>query len=92
MPAGYSLKWSGEYGFELRANERLKIILPVVFAVIFLLLYMVFHSIAEAVVLILPTVYAMTGGLLLQWWLVAPSVSRSGWVILRYSGSPSRPA
>ena len=69
MPAGYSLKWSGEYEFELRAKERLKIILPVVFAVIFLLLYMVFHSIAEAVVLILPTVYAMTGGLLLQWWL-----------------------
>jgi len=25
--------------------------------------------VAEAVVLILPTVYAMTGGLLLQWWL-----------------------
>jgi Cu(I)/Ag(I) efflux system membrane protein CusA/SilA len=69
MPAGYSLKWSGEYEFELRAKERLKIIVPVVFAVIFLLLYMVFHSIAEAVVLILPTVYAMTGGLLLQWWL-----------------------
>jgi Cu(I)/Ag(I) efflux system membrane protein CusA/SilA len=69
MPAGYSLKWSGEYEFELRAKERLKIILPVVFAVIFLLLYMVFHSVAEAVVLILPTVYAMTGGLLLQWWL-----------------------
>ena len=69
MPAGYSLKWSGEYEFELRAKERLKIILPVVFALIFLLLYMVFHSLAEAVVLILPTVYAMTGGLLLQWWL-----------------------
>src|ERR1022692_5078818 len=69
MPAGYSLKWSGEYEFELRAKERLKIILPVVFAVIFLLLYMVFHSVAEAVVLILPTIYAMSGGLLLQWWL-----------------------
>jgi Cu(I)/Ag(I) efflux system membrane protein CusA/SilA len=69
MPAGYSLKWSGEYEFELRAKDRLKIILPVVFAVIFLLLYMLFHSVAEAVVLILPTVYAMTGGLLLQWWL-----------------------
>jgi len=69
MPAGYSLKWSGEYEFELRAKERLKIILPVVFALIFLLLYMVFHSVAEAIVLILPVAYAMTGGLLLQWWL-----------------------
>jgi Cu(I)/Ag(I) efflux system membrane protein CusA/SilA len=37
--------------------------------IIFLLLYMVFHSVAEAVVLIVPTIYAMTGGLLLQWLL-----------------------
>jgi Cu(I)/Ag(I) efflux system membrane protein CusA/SilA len=69
LPAGYSLKWSGEYEFELRARERLKVILPVVFFVIFLLLYMVFHSLAEALVLIFPTIYAMSGGLLLQWYL-----------------------
>ena len=69
LPAGYSLKWSGEYEFELRARERLKVILPVVFFAIFLLLYMVFHSLAEALVLIFPTIYAMTGGLLLQWYL-----------------------
>ncbi len=69
LPAGYSLKWSGEYEFELRAKERLKIILPVVFVTIFLLLYMVFRSLTEALVLIVPTLYAMTGGLLLQWYL-----------------------
>ena len=69
LPAGYSLKWSGEYEFELRARERLKIIVPIAFFVIFLLLYMVFHSLTEALVLIFPTVYAMTGGLLLQWYL-----------------------
>jgi Cu(I)/Ag(I) efflux system membrane protein CusA/SilA len=69
LPAGYSYKWSGEYEFELRAKQRLRIILPVVFFVIFLLLYMVFHSVAESVVLILPTIYAMSGGLLLQWFL-----------------------
>ena len=69
LPAGYSLKWSGQYEFELRAKERLKIILPIVFISIFLLLYMVFHSVTEALVLIFPTLYAMTGGLLLQWYL-----------------------
>ncbi len=66
LPAGYTYKWSGEYEFELRAKERLQLILPVVFCVIFLLLYMVFHSIAEAAVLIFPTIYALTGGLILQ--------------------------
>jgi copper/silver efflux system protein len=67
MPAGYTYRWAGEYEFELRAKERLKIILPIVFFVIFILLYMVFKSAAEAAVLIFPTLYAMSGGLLLQW-------------------------
>lgn len=69
LPLNYGFKWSGEYEFELRARQRLKLILPIVFFLIFLLLYMVFHSVAEAVVLIVPTIYAMTGGLLLQWLL-----------------------
>jgi Cu(I)/Ag(I) efflux system membrane protein CusA/SilA len=69
LPAGYAYQWSGEYEFELRAKERLKIIMPVVFLIIFLLLYLVFHSVTEAFVLIIPTVYAMTGGLILQWLL-----------------------
>ncbi len=69
LPANYTFQWSGEYELELRARKRLQLILPVVFFVIFLLLYLVFHSVAEALVLIFPTIYAMSGGLLLQWLL-----------------------
>ncbi len=69
LPAGYTWRWAGEYEFEVRAKERLKIILPIVFFAIFLLLYMVFKSALEAAVLIVPTLYAMSGGLLMQWWL-----------------------
>jgi copper/silver efflux system protein len=65
-PPGFTYKWAGEYEFELRAKQRLQVILPIVFFVIFLLLYMVFHSVAEAAVLIFPTIYALTGGLILQ--------------------------
>jgi len=79
MPSGCTYQWSGEYEFELRAKKRLKIILPVVFVVIFLLLYMVFHSITEAMVLIFPTFYAMTGGLILQW-LLGYNFSVAVWV------------
>ncbi|HZC45451.1 MAG TPA: CusA/CzcA family heavy metal efflux RND transporter [Candidatus Acidoferrum sp.] len=67
LPAGYTAKWSGEYEFQLRARKRLTFILPIVFGLIFVLLYMLFQSVTEAIVLILPTVYAMTGGLLLQY-------------------------
>lgn len=79
LPAGYIYTWSGEYEFELRAKERFKIILPVVFFVIFLLLYMIFHNVTESMVLIFPTFYAMTGGLILQW-LLGYNFSVAVWV------------
>jgi len=66
LPPGFTYKWSGEYEFELRAKERLQLILPMVFFVIFMLLYVVFHSVTEAAVLIFPTIYALMGGLILQ--------------------------
>jgi copper/silver efflux system protein len=66
LPPDFTYKWSGEYEFELRAKERLQLILPIVFFVIFMLLYVVFHSVTEAAVLIFPTIYALTGGLILQ--------------------------
>jgi len=69
LQPGHTYKWAGEYEFEVRAKERLKFIVPIVFFVIFLLLYMIFHSVAEAAVLIFPAFYAMTGGLILQYWL-----------------------
>ncbi|HEV2215107.1 MAG TPA: efflux RND transporter permease subunit, partial [Terracidiphilus sp.] len=79
LPAGYTWKWAGEYEFEMRARQRLKIILPIVFCLIFLLLYMVFKSALEAVVLVVPTLYAMSGGLLLQW-LLGFNFSVAVWV------------
>jgi Cu(I)/Ag(I) efflux system membrane protein CusA/SilA len=72
VPAGYTYLWSGEYEFQVRARQRLAIIVPLVLFVIFTLLYLLFHSVAEAVVLIVPVAYALSGGLVLQWWLGYP--------------------
>ena len=69
LPPGYSLSWSGQYEFQLRAKERLKILLPIVFFVIFILLYMTFHSVSESIILMIAVVYAMTGGVILQYLL-----------------------
>jgi Cu(I)/Ag(I) efflux system membrane protein CusA/SilA len=66
-PPDTPLKWLGAYEFQLRARKRLKVILPISFLLIFVLLYMLFQSVTESIVLILPTVYAMTGGLLVQY-------------------------
>ncbi|HET7213275.1 MAG TPA: efflux RND transporter permease subunit, partial [Terriglobia bacterium] len=78
-PPGVSYRWSGEYEFEIRAKKRLELIIPLVFFVIFLLLYLVFRSATEAGVLILPTFYALTGGLILQW-LLGYQFSVAVWV------------
>ena len=67
VPAGYNLKWSGEYEFEMRAKRRLMLILPAVFAAIFVLLYMLLNSVPETLMLLFPCAFALTGGLLLQY-------------------------
>jgi len=69
MPAGYTLNWAGQYEFQVRARQRFQILIPIVFFLIFMLLYMTFHSVSEAVIVMLSVVYAMTGGVILQWWL-----------------------
>ena len=69
LPAGYTLAWTGQYEFQVRAQERLQVLIPIVFFLIFILLYMTFRSVSEAVIVMLSVVYAMTGGVILQWWL-----------------------
>lgn len=78
-PSGYSLSWSGQYEFQLRAKERLKILLPIVFFVIFILLYMTFHSVSESIILMIAVVYAMTGGVILQY-LLGYNFSVAVWI------------
>ena len=69
LPPGYTVQWTGQYEFQLRAERRLMVVVPIVFFVIFVLLYLTFHSAAEAAIVMLSVVYAMTGGVILQWWL-----------------------
>ena len=79
LPAGYTLQWTGQYEFQVRARERLRILIPIVFFVIFILLYMTFHSASEAAIVMLSVVYAMTGGIVLQW-LLGYNFSVAVWV------------
>ena len=69
LPPGYTLQWTGQYEFQVRARERLQILIPIVLFVIFMLLYMTFNAVSEALIVMLSVVYAMTGGVILQWLL-----------------------
>ncbi|HWK09620.1 MAG TPA: efflux RND transporter permease subunit, partial [Vicinamibacterales bacterium] len=79
LPAGYTLLWTGQYEFQVRARERLRVLIPLVFFIIFVLLYMTFHSVSEATIVMLSVVYAMTGGVILQW-LLGYNFSVAVWV------------
>ena len=63
----------------MRARERLTLLLPIVFFVIFLLLYITFHSAREATIVMLSAVFAMTGGVVLQW-LLGYNFSVAVWI------------
>jgi len=79
LPPGYTLLWTGQYEFQVRARERLQLLLPIVFFIIFVLLYMTFRSVSEATIVMLSVVYAMTGGVILQW-LLGYNFSVAVWV------------
>lgn len=79
LPPGYFLSWSGQYEFQLRARQRLMVLLPIVFFVIFILLYMTFHSISESIILMIAVLYAMTGGIFLQY-ILGYNFSVAVWV------------
>jgi Cu(I)/Ag(I) efflux system membrane protein CusA/SilA len=79
LPAGYSLQWTGQYEFQVRARERLRILVPIVLFIIFMLLYVTFRSASEATIVMLSVVYAMTGGVILQW-LLGYNFSVAVWI------------
>jgi copper/silver efflux system protein len=65
MPPGYYIEWSGQYENQIRAKERLQIVIPIVLVIIFVMLYMTYHSAKEALHVILAVPFALTGGVFL---------------------------
>ena len=63
LPAGYSLAWSGQYQYMVRAEERLRVIGPVILAIIVLLLYIHFRRFAEVAMIMGTLPLALIGGL-----------------------------
>jgi len=67
LPAGYSVAWSGQYEYMLRAKERLAYVVPLTIAIILVLLYLNFRRAAEVLMIIGTLPLATLGGLWLMW-------------------------
>lgn len=69
MPAGYSMVWSGQYEYMVRAQKRLSIVVPMTLLIIFLLLYFNFKSVSESLIVMLSVPFSLTGGFWLMYLL-----------------------
>ena len=69
LPAAYSIDWSGQYEYLLRAKERLSIVGPLTLAVIMLLLYLNFRSFAQLAIVMGTLPLAFAGGIWLLYLL-----------------------
>ncbi|THJ15569.1 MAG: efflux RND transporter permease subunit [Nitrospira sp. CG24B] len=66
LPPGYRLIWAGQYEHLMRAEERLKLVVPVTLAVILLLLYLNFRSLVKSLIVLLSVPFAVIGAI---WYL-----------------------
>ncbi len=69
VPAGYSLVWSGQYEYMQRAQERLRVVVPVTLGIIFLLLFLNFRNVGESLIVMLSLPFALVGGIWLMYLL-----------------------
>jgi len=69
LPAGYSLAWSGQYEYMVRAKERLYLVGPVTLAIIVLLLYLNFRRLTEVAIVMGTLPMALIGGIWLLYLL-----------------------
>jgi len=62
MPKGYFIEWSGQWENQIRANQTLKIIMPIVILIILGILYFTYGSMREAFLSLITIPFALIGG------------------------------
>jgi Cu(I)/Ag(I) efflux system membrane protein CusA/SilA len=69
LPSGYSIVWSGQYEYMIRAQKKLLVVVPATLVIIFLLLYLNFKNVTESLIVMLSVPFALTGGLWLMYYM-----------------------
>ncbi len=62
LPKGYFIEWSGQYENQVRAEKRLKVLIPIVLIIITVILYFTFHTIREVLIVLSSIPVALVGG------------------------------
>ncbi|GJM62770.1 cation transporter [Persicobacter diffluens] len=67
IPPGVTYQFSGSYENQLRAEQRLSVIMPVVLIIIFLILYFQFKSVGTSLMVFAGIAMAFSGGFIMIW-------------------------
>ena len=68
LPPGYSLNWSGQYEYMLRAKEKLTYVVPLTLASIIVLLFLNFRNFVEVAMIMGTLPLALVGSIWLMYW------------------------
>ena len=79
LPAGYFLKWTGQYEQLEEMSRRMKILVPITLLLIIVLLYWHFRSFVEVLIVMLSIPFALVGTVWLLW-LLDYRVSTAVWI------------
>ncbi|MBT7410425.1 MAG: efflux RND transporter permease subunit, partial [Methylococcales bacterium] len=63
LPPGYSIAWSGQYEYMIRAKQKLMIVIPITLFIIMILLYLNFRNVMEVAIIMGTLPCAMIGGI-----------------------------
>lgn len=69
LPVGYSLAWSGQYEYLIRAQQRLLIIGPVTLGIVLILIFLNFQRFREVFMIVTTVPFALAGGILMVYFL-----------------------
>jgi len=67
LPAGYSISWSGQYEYMLRAKEKLAYVVPLTLGIIIILLFINFRNFTEVAIIMGTLPLAMVGSVWLMY-------------------------
>ncbi|HBR4053991.1 CusA/CzcA family heavy metal efflux RND transporter [Klebsiella pneumoniae] len=69
LKPGISVSYSGQFELLERANQKLKLMVPMTLMIIFVLLYLAFRRVGEALLIITSVPFALVGGIWFLYWM-----------------------
>jgi Cu(I)/Ag(I) efflux system membrane protein CusA/SilA len=72
LPGGISFSFTGNYENQVRADKKLKVILPLALLIIFIILYLQFKSVSTSALVFSGVAVAWSGGFIMLWLYAQP--------------------